>query len=361
MTRHPQITALLLNSLSNRPEPFSLVHFVTERCNARCRHCFVDFANPADAACELSLDEIERLTRRMGRALYNVNLTGGEPFIRDDILDIARCYQSNTPVGSIVITTNGWFTDKIASFVERYTPLDTRCTVTISISVDDREKEHDGGRALSGLHARALESYRIVSGSADPRIRADIALTVTDANAGRIVDIYQDLRKSGLANVSPILLREQGVMRTIAGKSAIADAFRKLAALTDQATDDRRAGFAGALHRAKNRISHRILSDSCRHPRFLSPCRGGSLFASVAADGSVSPCELLAAGMPVGNLRDYDMDFLKLWHDQPARSARQSIHATRCHCTFECAWTVNILTTPSHWPQLLLHTARELS
>ena len=40
-------------------EPVSLVHFVTNRCNARCSFCFIDFDDPNTFKGELSLDEID--------------------------------------------------------------------------------------------------------------------------------------------------------------------------------------------------------------------------------------------------------------------------------------------------------------
>ena len=35
-----------LNALIYKKEPVSIVHFLTNRCNARCSFCFIDFENP---------------------------------------------------------------------------------------------------------------------------------------------------------------------------------------------------------------------------------------------------------------------------------------------------------------------------
>jgi len=357
----PHITALLHNRFIQRHEPFSVVHFVTTRCNARCKHCFIDFSTPIDRANELALDEIVRLARNLGKTLYNVNLTGGEPFLRDDLFDIVSCYIQHTPVRSIVITTNGWFTDAIRTLLKRYSRLDTPCSLTISISIDNIEQKHDSGRQLAGLYAHAIESYRAVAACKDPRINADIALTVTPENADTITEIYHRLQQTGINTVSPIMLREEGVQNSIANKQKLASAYRELTRLTEETGSAAPGEFTRALHRAKKRISHRILHDSCLNPRFISPCKAGSLFVTITADGTVAPCELLTERMPLGNLRDYEMNFLKLLNSQRAQNARHEISKTKCHCTFECAWTVNILTTPSYWPSLALNTLKELT
>jgi MoaA/NifB/PqqE/SkfB family radical SAM enzyme len=65
------------NILLDRKEPISLVHFVTNRCNARCSFCIIDFDDPKTFSHELTLDEIDALTKNLGNSLLNVNLTGG--------------------------------------------------------------------------------------------------------------------------------------------------------------------------------------------------------------------------------------------------------------------------------------------
>lgn len=80
--------SVLKNVYLSRSEPISVVHFITNRCNARCSFCFIDFENPETFKAELSLDEIEKLTKSFGNSLLNVNFTGGEPFARKEFKDI---------------------------------------------------------------------------------------------------------------------------------------------------------------------------------------------------------------------------------------------------------------------------------
>ena len=63
--------------------------------------CFADFDDPNTFKGELTLDEIEKLTKSFGSSLLNVNLTGGEPFARKDIIDIYILYIKNTTIQSI--------------------------------------------------------------------------------------------------------------------------------------------------------------------------------------------------------------------------------------------------------------------
>ena len=61
------------------------------------------FDNPKTFKNELTVNEIDKITKNLGPNLTNVNLTGGEPFARKEILDIARCYFKNTNIDSITM------------------------------------------------------------------------------------------------------------------------------------------------------------------------------------------------------------------------------------------------------------------
>ena len=94
ITQKANLINVIKNIYFSKNEPVSLVHFVTNRCNARCSFCFIDFDNPKTFEGELSLNEIDLLTKNLGSSLLNVNLTGGEPFARKDLIDIAKFISS---------------------------------------------------------------------------------------------------------------------------------------------------------------------------------------------------------------------------------------------------------------------------
>ena len=103
LTKKANLLRVINNIYFKKKEPVSLVHFITNRCNARCSFCFIDFDDPNTFKGELSLDEINKLTKNLGESLLNVNLTGGEPFARKDIIDIAKIYLKNTTIQSMYI------------------------------------------------------------------------------------------------------------------------------------------------------------------------------------------------------------------------------------------------------------------
>ncbi len=348
------------NLILRRPAPFSLVHFVTNRCTARCPHCFLDFGDPRHLQDDLTLEEIRELSHHVGPALFNVNLTGGEPFLRQDLWEIAEAWLGNSGARSLYITSNGGLVEAVRRFLEAFqeSPYRRDRRVAFSFSIDDFADEHDRKRGVPGLFSRALESHHEVRQAANPKVMANIGITVTDHNHERVVALYEHLKaEHGVRSVTATLMREAGVVRAIAPevKARILVAYAELSRrIARDLGCGRLQGFAGGLQgrlmNAKQQIMQTILERTYLEPRFESWCPAATTFGVIAHDGIVHPCEIL--DRPLGNLRDCGMDLRALWRGGAAARARRDIRHSRCHCTYECAWTVNILSNPRYLPRL---------
>lgn len=96
--------------------PEYVIFFVTDKCNARCEHCFYwDSLNKNKK--ELSTQEIEAVSKSMGRFLY-LAITGGEPFIRSELDQIIKIFHKNNGVNTIAVSTNASLTKPLLKIVE---------------------------------------------------------------------------------------------------------------------------------------------------------------------------------------------------------------------------------------------------
>lgn len=342
-----------------RRAPVSVIHFVTRCCPARCRHCFIDFDDPTAFRNELTLEEIGRLTKTFGGRLFNVNLTGGEPFVRNDLYEILECYVRNAGVESVYITSNGAFPETMQRLAERFLRAEGRSRLVISVSIDDLEKEHDANRHCSGLFAKALASVRLLQTMNGPRFGVNVGVTVTPWNRERVLPLYDYLVREGVHSITTTLYRETGaapLIDAVEMKRVVA----AYAALSGRIHSDRRDGmttgfsdhFTGMILDAKNTVVNRLLPKIAHANVFVSRCPSASLFGVIYPNGDVYPCELLPR-WHLGNLKDFAMDFMKLWTSEKAATCRRFIVKSRCHCTFECAWTINILSHARYIPALI--------
>lgn len=350
--------SLVTNVHVTRRNPVSLIHFVTNRCNARCSFCFIDFDNPETFKRELTVEEVDKLTRTVGPHLQNVNLTGGEPFARRELLDIARSWFRNTNIRSMFITSNGSLPERMLPFAQQLSAEFPDRKIIFSLSIDAFPEQHNAIRKIKDLFAKTLESYRSLR-ALGGNVMANIAITVSHENHHLVDKLYDALIDDyGITALTATIVRDEGVYRIPPkDKKQILDAYDLV---TTRIAADLREGrlegydtgtLQGRLMNKKNVLVNSIIKSTYMEPHYVSPCHAGSLFGVIGADGTVQPCEVL--DKPLGNVRDYDYDFLKLWHDQPAQDTKAWIRDTKCNCSYECAWSFNILGNARYQPALI--------
>lgn len=83
---------------------------LTDVCNFRCSYCLPDgYRKQAEQPASLSVEEIRRLVTAFARlGLWKVRLTGGEPALRRELIDIARTVSAVPGIRRVAMTTNGY-------------------------------------------------------------------------------------------------------------------------------------------------------------------------------------------------------------------------------------------------------------
>lgn len=113
MYNHFSLLYCLIYGLLKRKR-HDIVLYVTFDCNMKCLHCFVRGRKMA-ASVNLSLDDSNLIADKLPSSSHLV-LTGGEPFLRGDLFELARIFIEKTSISSIQINTNGFYSERIADF-----------------------------------------------------------------------------------------------------------------------------------------------------------------------------------------------------------------------------------------------------
>lgn len=104
---------------------------LTDRCNLRCVYCMPEEMTFRPRAELLQDDEIQRLVGVFaGLGFHKFRLTGGEPTVRANIVDIVRAMAATPGVATVAMTTNGLLMDKLAA------PLADAGLQRVNISID---------------------------------------------------------------------------------------------------------------------------------------------------------------------------------------------------------------------------------
>jgi MoaA/NifB/PqqE/SkfB family radical SAM enzyme len=306
--------------------PSELILFVTSRCHLRCRHCF-NWEN-LQRNRDLSKEEIEALAKSIP-ALKTLDISGGEPFLRNDLVDICRVFAHNCRIDMIDIPTSGTLVDTTLASVKELLKIKPSFNLSIGISIDGMEAYHDSNRGVPGTFSKAVEcgTELLKLKEKSKKLSVNILTTLVRGNKEELLALKRFVAEHlpGIDNLSWGIAR--GEMR---------EGNLGLVSPDDLACiDGEYIAFAVRNKKARQRaVAGRFYE--LRREAFLKntqpvPCVAGNRIAVVYDDGSVAPCELLP---PVGNLRD--APFEKIWNSRQMTEARAGIASGKCACTHEC-------------------------
>jgi MoaA/NifB/PqqE/SkfB family radical SAM enzyme len=298
-------------------KPLDAVVAVTYRCNARCAMCGIWKSPPRDELPPAAY-------RGLPASLRDVNLTGGEPFLRDDLPEIHAAIREACPRAQTIVSTNGILSGKILaqlSAMRRREP-----NIGVAISLDGPAKVHDRIRGVPGAYDRALATLRSLQGENFRNIR--LAFTITPHNIEELETVY------GLA-------RKLGVEFTCAVQHTSGHYFQSSAKPEQLATAALRRQLASLIHSELSGFSPKRWARAyfmrglwdfvSSHTRPL-PCRAGVDFVFLDPSGAMYTCN----AMPF-KIGDLDERGAFPWDSPEAADARAKAAACDAGCWMICS------------------------
>lgn len=340
--------------------PEYLTFFVTNRCNARCEHCF--YWKELDSEInELSLDEINRVSKSMEDFLFLI-LTGGEPFLRKDLADIAKVFYDNNNVRKMNIITNGILTERIIEVAGEITRKCPDFYISLFVSLDDIGEKHDLIRGVNGIYEKAVRTIKELKilQKTSPKLTVGVAMTYSSHNEDRVIETYNYIKehiRPDTVNCSFV----RGDTKSSTARKCGIDNYIKLQEMFRQdLIESKLKGVSDPLIAnlvaAGKFESSKQLIRTVREDKYLFPCYAGKINAVIYPGGDLFPCELL--NDKIGNLRDHGYDFKKLWFSKRAEEIRKKIKKTKCYCTHECNLLPNVMFNPRFIPGILVNYLR---
>jgi len=342
--------------------PFSpglLNILVTSVCDMRCTHCF--FTDELDDAprkkLQMKTHEIEKISETLGGNLGVLILAGGEPFTRKDLPEIARAFYANNKLESVYITSNGQIQKRVLPDVVRMLQECPKLNVTIALGIDGLQEQHDRIRRKPGSWDIVMDTARQLQAIKKeyPRLDVQTCTCFMHSNQDTIFEWYDFLKhqlKPDKVNFNYIRppaadpLELQIDHARYARLGAMIDADSRHGAIKNSY-----AGKDGFFKAAIDIYMHGLIAKTVETQQAQMKCYAGTAGGVIYDEGTVSSCENLA---PVGNLRDYDWNFRKLWFS-PAMQARREKAADGCFCTHESnSYYPSLPFNPKHLIQIKL-------
>ena len=148
------IKEIFLNKFqpSLKVTPSFFTFHLTRSCNAKCVMCNIWKSSTKEK--ELSLLQIKEMFSGITN-IDGIRLTGGEPFLRNDIAEIANFFLFQKKAGIVHITTNGLQTEKIVAAIKKIKPTKR---LHLKVSLDGLENIHDEIRGIPGAYQQTLNT-----------------------------------------------------------------------------------------------------------------------------------------------------------------------------------------------------------
>lgn len=271
----------LIQNIRSKRAPFTVVFEVTNKCNLKCLHCYQGHTKE-----ELTLVEVKRILGELAECgCLKLTLSGGEPTLREDFLDIFEyCHKLGF---AITLFTNATrLTSKIRAALLKMTPYVVECSLYGASA-----EVHDAVTLIKGSFESSLSGIKWM---VENGIRVVVKSVVLSTNIGELRDLQELTRMLGVPfQYTPRIFPSLDTARPISSLRAATEDLRKI------------------LKKSKTECDDRPEQDDDITKEFL--CNAGRESCSIGADGKVYPC--VALRWECGDLRK--QPFSEVWqHSQ---------------------------------------------
>ncbi len=322
--------------------PFNITVSVTYHCNSRCKTCNVW----KKRVKEFSLDEFDLTFKNIGNQPYWLTISGGEPFLRKDIVDICKSVYDNCKPGIINIPTNGILYDIIPGKVQEIIDVCPDTQIIINLSLDGIEEKHNEIRCVEKNYEKAIKTYdalcQIKENVKTNNFELGIHTVISQFNVHQIPDIYKRLKELKPDSYITEIAEERVELDTIGTGITpnLEDYSKAIDFLVCELNTQEFSGMSKITQSFRLQY-YDMVKRTFKEKRQILPCYAGFASAQIAPNGDIWTCCVRADS--IGNLRDHDYDLKKIWLSDKAEKMRKSIKNKECWCPLANAAYTNML------------------
>ena len=323
---------VVLSNVRRLSFPYKLTFAVTYRCNSRCKTCNIWKKKSID---ELSKEEIEHFFRNSNEFSW-IDLTGGEPSLRKDFVDICRAIHHHCKQLVLLhFPTNGYLTDKIVNDVKEIRKLGSSYRIVITVSTDGDEELNDEIRGIKGAWRRQIETF--IRLREIKNVETVIGMTLSQFNFDKFESTFRSIKEVlpwitendfhlSLMNYSDIFYDNMDQ------KEYTRDPIKKKKVLGGMMQSaERYKRMIGVPKNPRAFLEHTFLK---RSKSYLTtgktplPCHALRSSCFIDPTGEVFPC--ITFNHPLGNLRNYNYDLGRIWNLEASKLLQKKIYDYKC-------------------------------
>ena len=294
------------------PAPTDISIITTYRCPMQCKMCNI-WKNPTNPKEEIRPEDLEILPK-----VKFINITGGEPFIREDLSAIVDVAFRKAP--RVVISTSGWFEDRVIELAKQYPQIGIR------ISIEGLSQKNDELRGRAGGFDKGLRTLLTLREMGVKDV--GFGITVSNNNSSDMLSLYQLSKKLDMEFATAAFHNSYYFHKddnSISNKEEVCNNFTKLIEMQLQETHPK------SWFRAFFNMG---LINYIEGNRRMLPCEAGMVNFFIDPFGEVYPCNGLEEKFwkeSMGNIKKVT-SFSEIWESEQAARIRELVKTCPKNC-----------------------------
>lgn len=301
--------------------PMNYTFLISTACNSRCLTCNIWKQEHDD----LKIDEWKKIFKGLGNSPFWVTISGGEPFLQNHLPEMVTIIDKICQPAIINIPTNSLLPEEIERQVEKMLKKIKTPRLVINLSLDGVGEEHDRIRGVPGNFKKVMKNYENLKRIQErySNLVVGFGTIVSTQNADKVKEVFDLVFDLELDQYVVEIAEERVELDTIGlpitpsrkeYSKAIDYLFQKM----------KKHSFSniGRISQAFRFQYYQFVKDWLAKKKLL-PDYAGFASCEIASWGEVWPSCI--RGEKMGDLRDVDYDFKKVWFSEKAKGVRKNI------------------------------------
>jgi MoaA/NifB/PqqE/SkfB family radical SAM enzyme len=302
---------------------------------------------------ELTVEEYEKISKSI-KVSNTLGISGGEPFLRDDLHEIVKVIYKNCSPLVLDLPTNGYFVESVIKQTEDIVKYCKNMVVDLQISIDGPERIHNEIRGLKDGFSNLRNTYEglvdLKKKHGNLRVKACIVYSYYNQD---YIEELLDILQRDFKDLDRIVFSV--VHGSVSDKKAFDFDWNRYFKICEKIGKkvsvknimDFHSIFTIALRIAKNDFLKKILITKDMYKK----CKSGRKVIVIGETGKVFPCEPL--WLPVGDLRKNNYNLNEILNSSQMKEFNEKIIKEKCNCHWGLPMSNTLIYEPRYYPKIL--------
>ena len=319
--------------------PYKYIFLITNLCQSKCLTCNIwkiyKF-RPEKLKEELSLNDYERIFENIKKHVFWLNFSGGEPFLRKDLVEITKlAFEKFKNLIVFNIPTNGLETKLIKRKVEKILKLKKdHVKFFITISLDGPEKLNDKIRGIKGAYKKAKKTYNVLFKLTKKYRNFFVSYqsTLSKYNIDYYKEVFEEIKYSKLPIIAFSTETKYFNNINLGVKLQNIEKGKVIEAIRYFQKNYPISCLESVIPKRYLKLAEKFFENP---KKLVIPCFASFATITIDAYGNVLPCAYFSKS--IANLKNFNFDLKSLLKTKKAENMKKMVKDGKCvHCWANC-------------------------